>query len=44
MEVLAERERTHAYEIRRILKGVLGHRSVYPSLSIIEAQGYVTTE
>lgn len=44
LEVLAEQGRTHAYEIKRVLKGNIGHASVYAALSAIQAKGYATAE
>ncbi len=44
MAVLAERGRTHAYEIKRVLKDIVGHASVYAALSAAQAKGYVTAE
>jgi DNA-binding PadR family transcriptional regulator len=44
LTVIAERGRIHAYEIKRILKGVVGHPSVYAALSACQAKGYVTAE
>lgn len=44
LEVIAEHERTHAYEIKQVLKGRIGHASVYAALSAVQAKGYVTAE
>lgn len=44
LEVLAESGRTHAYEVKRVLKGRVGHASVYAALSAVQAKGYVTAE
>lgn len=44
MEVLEERGRTHAYEMKEILRDEIGHGSVYGALSAIQAKGYVTVE
>jgi DNA-binding PadR family transcriptional regulator len=44
LAVLAERGRTHAYEIRGVLKGQVGGASVYAALSSVQAKGYVTAE
>lgn len=44
LDVLTQRGRTHAYEIRRILKGQVGGASVYAALSSLQAKGYVTAE
>ena len=44
LAVIADRERVHAYEIKRVLKGVAGHASVYAVLSVCQAKGYVTAE
>lgn len=42
--VLATRGRTHAYDIKLRLEGVLGHSSVYAALSRAQAKGFVTAE
>ena len=44
MSVLAERGRSHAYEVKRVLTGVLGTSSIYAALSAAETKGYVTAE
>jgi DNA-binding PadR family transcriptional regulator len=44
LEVLAERGRIHAYEIKRILKGDVPHASVYAALSAVQAKGYASAE
>ena len=44
LDVLAERGRTHAYEIKRVLLGRIGHASVYAALSAVQAKGYATAE
>lgn len=44
LEVLVARGRTHAYEIKRVLKGRVGHASVYAALSSMQAKGYVSAE
>ena len=44
MMTIADRGRVHAYEIKRILKGVVGHASVYAALSACQKKGYVTAE
>ena len=43
-ELLVSRHRLHAYEIKKILAGVLGHGSVYQALSAMETKGAVTAE
>ena len=43
-ELLGKRQRLHAYEVKKILQGVLGHGSVYQALSAMEAKGAVTSE
>ncbi|MCK9496678.1 MAG: PadR family transcriptional regulator [Dehalococcoidia bacterium] len=43
-ELLVKRQRVHAYEIKKILAGVLGHGSVYQALSAMESKGAVTSE
>ena len=44
LDVLKENGRTHAYEIKRILRGVVGHSSVYAALSSAQAKGLVQSE
>ena len=44
LEVLSERGRTHAYEIKRLLRGVTGHASVYAALAAVAAKGYARAE
>ncbi len=44
VEVIAEHGRIHAYEIKRVLKGVVGHASVYAALSAVQAKGFATAE
>jgi len=43
-ELLHERKRLHAYEMKRLLAGTLGHGSVYQALSAMEAKGAVSSE
>jgi DNA-binding PadR family transcriptional regulator len=43
-ELLLERGRLHAYEIKQVLVGEIGHGSVYQALSAIERKGFATTE
>lgn len=43
-ELLAEHGRLHAYEMKKILEGVMGHGSVYGTLSALKAKGFVETE
>lgn len=42
--VLAERGRSHAYELKSLLRGRVGHSSVYAALSALQAKGYVRAE
>jgi DNA-binding PadR family transcriptional regulator len=44
LDVLIERGRAHAYEIRGLLKGQVGGASVYAALSSLQAKGYVMAE
>jgi DNA-binding PadR family transcriptional regulator len=44
MELLAKRGRLHAYEVKRILRGEIGHGSVYAALSAIQAKGLAEAE
>lgn len=44
LRVVQERGRTHAYEIKRILAGQVGHASVYAALSSMQAKGYLSAE
>lgn len=44
LQVLAERGRTHAYDIKRVLEGVVPYASVYAALSAVQAKGYATAE
>ena len=44
LEVVEDRERVHAYEIKRILMGVVGHASVYAALTACQGKGYLTAE
>lgn len=43
-ELLLKRQRLHAYEVKKILAGTLGHGSVYQALSAMESKGAVTSE
>lgn len=43
-ELLRERKRLHAYEMKRLLARTLGHGSVYQALSAMEAKGAVISE
>lgn len=42
-ELLLQRGRLHAYEIKQLLLGTIGHGSVYQALSAIERKGFATT-
>ncbi len=42
-ELLLARGRLHAYEIKQLLLGEIGHGSVYQALSAIERKGFATT-
>lgn len=44
LTLLAERGRTHAYELKRILDGSIVQASVYASLAALESKGYLTSE
>ncbi len=44
LALLSERGRMHAYEIKQVLKAVLGHSSVYAALSAVQAKGFVDAE
>ena len=44
LDVLAQAGRTHAYDVKRSLKGRIGHASVYAALSAMQAKGYLTAE
>lgn len=43
-ELLQKRQRLHAYEVKKLLTGVLGHGSVYQALAAMEDKGAVTSE
>ncbi len=42
-ELLSERGRLHAYEVKQLLLGEIGHGSVYQALAAIEQKGFATT-
>lgn len=44
LEVLAQADRTHAYDVKRSLKGRIGHASIYAALSAMQAKGYLTAD
>ena len=44
LNVIAAHGRIHAYDIKRVLRGVLQHSSVYAALSALQAKGYLTAE
>lgn len=44
LEVLRDRGRIHAYEMKRILAGQVPHASVYASLSALQSKGFVSAE
>lgn len=44
LEVLRDRGRTHAYEMKRIFGGQLAHASVYAALAALQHKGYVSAE
>ena len=44
LELLRDRGRTHAYEMKRILAGRVPHASVYAALAALQHKGYVSAE
>lgn len=44
LDVVASRQRVHAYEIKQILTREVPHSSVYTALAALQAKGYLTAE
>ncbi len=44
LELLRDRGRTHAYEMKRLLVGAVPHASVYAALAALQHKGYVHAE
>ena len=44
LEVIQQDGRTHAYAVKRSLRGVVGHASVYAALAVAQSRGFVRAE